>query len=239
MLKKKKNVNDFELSSKLYFNEIGNYNPLSFEEEQQLWKSYKLNNDLLARDKIILSNLKFVANVAKGYQGRGLSFSDLIAEGNCGLLKAMEKFDYTKGYKTISYSVWWIRQAILEALKERNGIEGDELPCDFEKQGDENEDLSPSYDSSNFVYIYNENDEEEIRKDKQEIISILTKNLTKREKYILTKYYGLDDENPLTLEEIGVEIELTKERVRQILIKIFNKIRNEALKNNILLNKNC
>ena len=123
MIKKNKYINDFDISAKIYFSEISQYKSLSQEEELSLWKRYKLNNDLKARDTIIKSNLKFVASIAKGYQGRGLSYSDLIAEGNCGLLRALNKFDYKKGYKTISYSVWWIRQAILEALKERNGLE--------------------------------------------------------------------------------------------------------------------
>ena len=123
MIKKNKYINDFDISAKIYFSEISQYKSLSQEEELSLWKRYKLNNDLKARDTIIKPNLKFVASIAKGYQGRGLSYSDLIAEGNCGLLRALNKFDYKKGYKTISYSVWWIRQAILEALKERNGLE--------------------------------------------------------------------------------------------------------------------
>ena len=134
MLKKKKIVNDFERSSQTYFKEISEFKPLSREEEFSLWERYRKNNDIGARDKLIKSNLKFVASVARGYQGLGLSYSDLIAEGNCGLMKAIDKFDYEKGYKTISYSVWWIKQSILEALKERAGIEGEELPQDFERQ---------------------------------------------------------------------------------------------------------
>ena len=70
-----------------------------------------------ARDKLISANLKFVASIAKQYQGRGLSYADLIAEGNIGLIKALDKFDGEKGFKVISYSVWWIRQTILEALE--------------------------------------------------------------------------------------------------------------------------
>ena len=128
MIKKKKVVNDFERSSQTYFKEISTFKPLSKDEEFSLWERYRNNNDLVARDKLIKSNLKFVASVARGYQGLGLSYADLIAEGNCGLMKAFDKFDYSKGYKTISYSVWWIRQSILEALKERTGIEGDALP---------------------------------------------------------------------------------------------------------------
>ena len=113
MLKQKKIINDFERSSLTYFNEISEFKPLSREEEFSLWERYRKNNDIGARDKLIKSNLKFVASVAKNYQGLGLSYADLIAEGNCGLLKAIDKFDYEKGFKTISYSVWWIRQSIL------------------------------------------------------------------------------------------------------------------------------
>ena len=141
MIKKKKFINDFDLSSQIYFKEISQYKSLSLDEEISLWKQYKYNNDIKARDKIIKSNLKFVASVAKKYQGRGLSYSDLIAEGNYGLLRAIDKFDYKKGYKTISYSVWWIKQAILEALKERNHLDSDELPNDFEKQHMEDDEI--------------------------------------------------------------------------------------------------
>ena len=147
MLKKKKIINDFEKSSQIYFKEISNFSPLSREEEYSLWERYKKHNDIAARDKLIKSNLKFVASVAKSYQGLGLSYSDLIAEGNYGFMKAIDKFDYEKGYKTISYSVWWIKQSILEALNERNGIEGDSLPEDFEKQGADDDDALVQSDS--------------------------------------------------------------------------------------------
>jgi RNA polymerase primary sigma factor len=234
MLKKKKNVNDFEQSSKIYFNEISNYKPLSYEEELQLWKSYKLNNDMAARDKLVLSNLKFVASVAKTYQGRGLSFSDLIAEGNCGLLRAMEKFDYTKGYKTISYSVWWIRQAILEAIRDRNGIEGEELPCEYEKQSEEEIIDNDITLKDNYIInpidfsTHNELNYEEVK----ETTSFLLSCLTKREQTIINEYFGLNG-TPLTLEEIGDNLKLTKERVRQIKEKSLKKLRANALINSI------
>ena len=235
MIKKNKKVNDFELSSQIYFNEIGKYKTLSLDEEMSLWERYKRNNDLSAKETIITSNLKFVASVARGYIGRGLSYSDLIAEGNCGLLKAIEKFDYKKGYKTISYSVWWIRQAILEALKERNGIEGDELPSDFEKQNfDDDEIIRINSNEKNDCFIYDDNDDYlSVINNEKKIIAQLTENLTNREKNILIKYYGLNGVKSLTLEEIGREIGLTKERVRQILVKVFKKMRSEALKLNI------
>ena len=143
MLKKTKVINDFDKCPQSYFNDINNFNPLSREEEYSLWERYKKNNDMGARDKLIKSNLKFVAAVARKYQGHGLSYSDLIAEGNYGLMKAFDKFDYEKGFKTISYSVWWIKQSILEALKERNSIPSDDLPEDYEKQFDEDEVNTP------------------------------------------------------------------------------------------------
>jgi RNA polymerase primary sigma factor len=235
MLKKKKTVNDFEQSSQIYFNEISGFKSLSKEEEYSLWEQYRKNNDLSARDKLIKSNLKFVVSVARSYQGLGLSYSDLIAEGNYGLMKAIDKFDYEKGYKTISYSVWWIKQSILEALKERAGIEGEELPQDFERQY--NDDDLPTYEAENETFIDEYDEEDRLNQDEiKNIISLLTKDLTIREKNIIDKYYGLNNKKSMTLEEIGSEINLTKERVRQILVKAFKKMRSNALKLNISSN---
>lgn len=232
MLKKKKIVNDFERSSQTYFKEISEFEPLSREEEFSLWERYRKNNDIGARDKLIKSNLKFVASVARNYQGLGLSYADLIAEGNCGLLKAIDKFDYEKGYKTISYSVWWIRQSILEALKERAGIEGDGLPQDFEKQKPYDDDEQETDELIESEYIANNYDElktEEIKK----VISTLIDCLNDREQYVITEYFGLNAEEGKTLEEIGNSINLTKERVRQIKEKALKKLRSEALNNSI------
>lgn len=233
MLKKRKSVNDFERSSQTYFNEISEFNPLSREEEYSLWERYRKNNDINARDKLINSNLKFVASVARGYQGLGLSYSDLIAEGNCGLMKAIDRFDYEKGYKTISYSVWWIKQAILEALKERTGIEGESLPQDYEKQNSLNDD---EYTVDNIVkdeYIdYSTVDDVKTDELKSIIIDLID-CLTEREKYVISEYFGLESKKCLTLEDIGSNIGLTKERVRQIKEKALKKLRSEALNNSI------
>ena len=232
MIKKNKKVNDFDISSQIYFKEISNYKSLSLDEEMSLWECYKKNNDLSARDKLITSNLKFVASVASSYQGRGLSYSDLIAEGNYGLLKSFDKFDYNKGYKTISYSVWWIRQSILDALERRNNINGDDLPLDYEKQCGDDEDILiidiPK--ANNFI----EDDENKISiEELKKTTSMLTSILSEREKIIINKYYGIDGYKPLTLEEIGKELRLTKERVRQILERTLKKLRAEALSNSI------
>ena len=233
MLKKRKTVNDFERSSQTYFNEISEFNPLSRVEEYSLWERYRKNNDINARDKLINSNLKFVASVARGYQGLGLSYSDLIAEGNCGLMKAIDRFDYEKGYKTLSYSVWWIKQAILEALKERTGIEGESLPQDYEKQNSLNDD---EYTVDNIVkdeYIdYSTVDDVKTDELKSIIIDLID-CLTEREKYVISEYFGLESKKCLTLEDIGSNIGLTKERVRQIKEKALKKLRSEALNNSI------
>ena len=231
MLKKKKIVNDFDRSSQTYFNEISDFNPLSREEEYSLWEKYRKNNDMMARDKLIRSNLKFVASVARSYQGLGLSYADLIAEGNYGLLKAFDKFDYEKGFKTISYSVWWIKQSILEALKERAGIEGESLPQDFEKQNilEDDTDSEAILDDEYIVSYKDEFKSDEMKK----IISMLIDCLTEKEKYVITEYFGLNSNEGLTLEEIGDSMGLTKERVRQIKEKALKKLRSEALNNSI------
>ena len=232
MLKKKKIINDFERSSQTYFKEISEFKPLSREEEFSLWERYRKNNDIGARDKLIKSNLKFVASVAKNYQGLGLSYADLIAEGNCGLLKAIDKFDYEKGFKTISYSVWWIRQSILEALKERAGIEGDSLPQDFEKQNQYEDEEQSSDTTIEEEYISSDSEEFKIEELKK-TINMLIGCLTEREQYVISEYYGLNAKEGATLEEIGASIGLTKERVRQIKEKALKKLRSEALNNSI------
>lgn len=229
MIKKKKTPEEFERSAQSYFSEIGNFSPLSKDEELSLWERYKKNNDISARDKIIKSNLKFVASVAKPYQGLGLSYSDLIAEGNMGLMKAIEKFDYEKGFRTISYSVWWIRQAILEALNERNLLKGDELLFYYNKNQESDDDMSnpngtqtEMEDSDYINYLKNNEMKSAVR--------VLMKSLNSRERKILTSYFGLGLEEEMTLEEIGKKLGLTKERVRQIKEKALKKLRAEALK---------
>ncbi|MFT5086199.1 MAG: RNA polymerase primary sigma factor [Candidatus Latescibacterota bacterium] len=111
------NLHDEESTLRLYFDDIAESTPLSREREVELAERIK-SGDMRARDEMIRSNLRFVVDVAKKYQNRGLSLSDLISAGNLGLITAADRFDGTKGYKFISYAVWWIRQSILQTLAE-------------------------------------------------------------------------------------------------------------------------
>lgn len=231
MRKKKKIINDFERSSIDYFNDINKFSPLSKDEEISLWERYKKNNDIAARDKIIKSNLKFVASVAKPYIGMGLSYSDLIAEGNLGLMKAMEKFKYEKGYKTISYSVWWIRQTILEALKKRNLLKGDELNNTDIQENENETDDEEIVEPENYVDQFNFDNLNVM--DDSKVVKNLMDVLTEREKEVISSYFGLNSTDEMTLEEIGEDFGLTKERIRQIKECALKKLRTEALKNSI------
>jgi RNA polymerase primary sigma factor len=227
MLKKQKIGTEHDKSVSTYFNEVASYKPLSKEEELELWRKYKYNGDMGARDKLISSNLKFVASIAKQYQGRGLSYADLIAEGNIGLIKALDKFDGERGYKIISYSVWWIRQTILEALAKRNTSDDEDLPYDYEKPlVTDDDDYKTEMGDDNFINDGLENNKEV---EQSEAIRFLMEYLNQREKNIITKYYGLDGNKPKTLEEIGMEYGLTKERIRQIKNTSFKKMRSIAL----------
>ena len=227
MLKKQKIGTEYDKSINNYFKEVKNCAPLSKEEELDLWRKYKYGGDLAARNKLVSSNLKFVASIARQYQGRGLSYADLIAEGNVGLLKALEKFDGERGYKVISYSVWWIKQTIMEALSKRNASDNEDLPTDTEKQIEAEDDtFMPKDEEYNFT---DESGGLESRSERDEAIAFLMDHLNQRERSIITKYYGLDGEEPKTLEEIGIEYGLTKERIRQIKNTSFKKLRSVAL----------
>ena len=225
MLKKQKIGTEHDKSVSTYFNEVASYKPLPKDEELELWRKYKYNGDMNARDKLISSNLKFVARIAKQYQGRGLSYADLIAEGNVGLIKALDKFDGERGYKIISYSVWWIKQTILEALAKRNASDDEDLPLDYEKPLGPDDEQNEVVDDS-FV---NDGLERTQQLERDEIIRVLMEYLNQREKNIITKYYGRDGGKPKTLEEIGMEYGLTKERIRQIKNTSFKKMRSVAL----------
>lgn len=231
----RKNVENFEQSSQTYFKEIGAYAPLSKEEDFSLWEQYKKNHDLAARDKIIQSNLRFVASVAKNFIGQGLSYADLVAEGNCGLMKAMDKFDYKMGNKTISYAVWWIRQSIMDALKNRNGMDTEELPSEHEKQPEEgSEEIdNASLTESPEIFLDNYKSDSMVENEAKKITNELIACLTDREQEVLNMYFGLNSSDEMTLDEIGEKLNLTKERVRQIKEKALRKLRCEALNNNL------
>lgn len=227
MLKKQKVGAEHDKSVTTYFKEVANCTPLTKEEEYELWRKYKYEGDMAARDKLISSNLKFVASIAKQYQGRGLSYADLIAEGNIGLIKGLDKFDGERGFKVISYSVWWIRQTILEALAKRNASEDEDLPLDYEKPlVSDDEEYQTTFTDDNYITEDSGGNKE---KERAEAIKFLMDYLNQRERNIITKYYGLDGNKPKTLEEIGMEYGLTKERIRQIKNTSFKKMRSVAL----------
>ena len=234
-------VSDYEQSTGAYLKDIGGFKPLTKQDEMKLWRRIKKNpEDTEAKNKLINSNLKFVVSVANSYKGRGLSMSDLVAEGNIGLMKAYYKFDPKKDVKFISYSVHWIRQSILEALQKRNSIDGEDLPFDYEKQEDGvDEDYLEAENTPNLVtkFIDNDKDSEAERAKKQrQALDLLFLSLTEREKDIITRYFGIANHDGETLEEIGNTLNLTKERVRQIKEDGLKKLRSSAIGSEDVMN---
>ena len=227
-------VSDYEQSTGAYLKDIGGFKPLTKQDEMTLWKRLKKNpNDSDAKNKLINSNLKFVVSVANSYKGRGLSMSDLVAEGNMGLLKAYTKFDPKRDVKFISYSVHWIRQSIMEALQKRNSIDSEDLPLDYERQeADVDEDYLEADNTPNlvtdFAELAGDSELERAKKHKQALQMLFT-SLTDREKNIIIRYFGINGCEGETLEEIGDTMNLTKERVRQIKEDGMKKLRSYAM----------
>ena len=262
-----------------YLQEIGRVDMISADEEVELAKRIK-NGDRAALDKLTKANLRFVVSVSKQYQNQGLALPDLINEGNVGLMKAAQRFDETRGFKFISYAVWWIRQSILQALAEQARIVmlplnkigvinkinkayseleqiyerppsaaelADALECSVEevRQSLKNNgrhvsmdaSLVEGEDSSFNMYDLLPNDslpgpESELTKDSlRKDIERSLMTLTMREGEIVRLYFGLNGKYPLTLEEIGDQFELTRERVRQIKEKAIRRLKKTSRSN--------
>ncbi len=256
-----------------YLQEIGKVELLSAEKEVELAKRIK-TGDRVALEMLIKGNLRFVVSVSKQYQNQGLSLPDLINEGNLGLIKAAERFDETRGFKFISYAVWWIRQSILQALAEQARIVRlplnkigslnkinkafNKLEQEFQREPtiDEIAALMESKpeiieDALNYSNIHISldaplRDEEatnlydlmlndESLDPEEELMNVSLRKeierslstLAEREAEILRHYFGLNGNQPFTLEEIGEEFGLTRERVRQIKEKAIKKLKNQ------------
>lgn len=257
---------------RMYLKEIGRVPLLTAEEEVELAKRMEMG-DREAKQRLIESNLRLVVSIAKRYVGRGMAFLDLIQEGNMGLIKAVEKFDYRKGYKLSTYATWWIRQAITRAIAdqartiripvhmvetinklvrtsrelvqelgreptaeeigEKMGITPEKVreiqkiaqePVSLETPIGEEEDshlgdfiedvdaLAPD-EAASYLLL------------KEQIEEVLS-GLNDREQRVLRLRFGLDDGRPRTLEEVGREFGVTRERIRQIEAKALRKLRN-------------
>lgn len=261
-------------STDIYLKEISKTTPLTVADEIDCAKKIK-KGDKKALDILVKANLRFVVSVAKQYQNQGLSLNDLINEGNLGLIKAAKKFDETRGFKFISYAVWWIRQSILQALAEQSRVV--RLPLNIVQQKSKisktiseleqkNErapnvlEIAEELDMS--VYEVQETlknsgghvsmDAPSIHGEDTKLIDIMPDKaekmpdnkllkdslrieieraldtLSQREKEVVKLYYGLEKENPLTLEEIGDKYKLTRERVRQIKEKAIRRLRQAS-----------
>jgi RNA polymerase primary sigma factor len=266
-----------------YLQEIGKVELLDVEEEIDLAKKIKYCDEKekqKALEKLTKANLRFVVSVAKQYQNQGLSLGDLINEGNLGLIKAAKRFDETRGFKFISYAVWWIRQSILQALAEQSrivrlplnrvgalnkiGKAFSTLEQEFEREPSADE-LAEQLDMSLYEvsdtlkisgrhlsidapFVHGEDsklidvmpnanqplpDHNLINESLKIEIQRALNTLSARERDVLKLYYGLEKENPLTLEEIGEKFKLTRERVRQIKEKAIRRLKH-ASKSKIL-----
>lgn len=225
-------ANDFTETVRVYYDDLKKYKPLTKAKERRLLKKCKKGN-LKAKNEILEANLRFVFDIAKHYTGRGVPISELISDGNMGLLRAIEKFDESKDVKFISYAVWWIRQAMLESIKRRNAINFVEIEPNTDNDSsmdkklieDDEDDVSFNNDFSN------ENDEKsmEVSGNQRNIITSLIGTLSDRERDIVENYYGINDKKELTLTDIGKKYNLSSERVRQIKLNAIRKLRSKIL----------
>ena len=209
-----------ELST--YFNDIQNIRRLTRREEQILSEKIQ-KGDEQALNKLVYHNLKFVVNIAKNYRNSNVPFADIISEGNLGLIRAAHKFDSSKGVKFISYAVWWIKNSINECIEKYNR--------DNETLSYDDYTINKGTDLDNKFEQINEDFEEKINniQSRKDAIESLMKCLHEREIKILTLFFGLNGGKEMTLEEVGKEMCLTNERVRQIKDSALSKLKCEVL----------
>ncbi|CCG54212.1 RNA polymerase primary sigma factor [Flavobacterium aquaticum] len=257
-----------------YLQEIGKVDLITADEEVELAQRIKAG-DQRALEKLTKANLRFVVSVAKQYQNQGLTLPDLINEGNLGLIKAAQRFDETRGFKFISYAVWWIRQSILQALAEQSRIvrlplnkigsinkinkmyalleqsnerapSAEEIAKELDmtvndvKESMKNSGRHLSMDAplvegedSNLYDVLRSGespnpDRELIHESLQTEIERALETLTPREADVVRLYFGLGDQHPMTLEEIGETFDLTRERVRQIKEKAIRRLKHTS-----------
>ena len=260
---------------RLYLQNIGRVSLLTREDEVRLAKAVEAN-DMRAKNALIEANLRLVVSVAKRYQGRGLTLLDLIQEGNMGLIRAVEKFDWRRGFKFSTYATWWIRQSMTRALADQSrtiripvhvvermnkvGKARRELAQDLEreptpeeiavvvempakkveellKMGQEPVSLETPVGAGTDAARLGDFIEDEAIDRPQEVVSRLLRdadvqellaNLPARERRVIELRYGLDPAGPLTLEQIGTEVGLTRERVRQIEVKTLAMLKSSG-----------
>ena len=257
---------------RMYLKEIGTVPLLTTEEELTLAKR-KAEGDEYAKERLIEANLRLVVSIAKRYTGRGMSFLDLVQEGNLGLIKGVEKFDYTKGYKLSTYATWWIRQSVTRALADQartirvpvhmvetinkmskmqrkltlelgyepsvtelaDALEMSEdkvmeimqiarEPASLETPIGEEDDSNLGDFVADSNVVTPEGNVENVML--REHIDSLLKDLKERERQVIELRFGLKDGHPRTLEEVGKEFNVTRERIRQSEAKALRKLRN-------------
>ncbi|MBQ1423674.1 MAG: RNA polymerase sigma factor RpoD [Lachnospiraceae bacterium] len=257
---------------RMYLKEIGTVPLLSADEEIELAKR-KADGDEAAKERLIEANLRLVVSIAKRYTGRGMSFLDLVQEGNLGLIKGVEKFDHTKGYKLSTYATWWIRQSVTRALADQArtirvpvhmvetinkmskmqrkltlelgyepsipelaqalGMSEEKVmeimqiarePASLETPiGEEDDSNLGDFVADSNVVTPEQNVESVMLR---EHIDALLGDLKERERQVIVLRFGLEDGHPRTLEEVGKEFNVTRERIRQIEAKALRKLRN-------------
>ena len=269
----RKNSLDSLGMSESYWRDIQHFKPLSRQQEIELVHRVRAGDEC-AMHQMIEANLRFVVRIAREYHGRGLSLMELISEGNLGLLEAIQRFDETRGFKFITYAVWWIRQAILRALAEYGKIARPPLSRvnDLQKverwtsilaqklgRNPNPEEIANSAELSlerthNALYMAQPDvsmDMPSVPDEKEPLMATFAARtpdpadcyertalarmlqacldqLERRESLVVRAYFGLDDQEPQTLEQIGVQLGLTRERVRQLRDQALDKIRIDA-----------
>lgn len=214
--------NDYTDNVRIYYNELKKCKPLDSQLERELLIKSK-SGDIDARNKIVESNLRFVFDIARKYSGRGISMSDLISEGNIGLMKAIERFDMSRDVKFITYAVFWVKERMLALIRANSSRIDSSLLEDF-KDADANDDC-------NNMIKDNVNDVEDVETShsREDLLDGLMCVLNDKERKIMEFSYGLYGNKEMSFQEIGDKYHISSERVRQIKLKSLDKIRMTAI----------